>query len=83
MISTPFDSLSVIIPIKYGICEIVGVPNPWVGFGINEFKFKFKFRGDLYEEIYKFSFVCFKGKEIPELIGYITCKRVSFFKNFI
>jgi hypothetical protein len=60
MISTPFDSLSVIIPIKYGICEFVGVPNPWFGFGINEFKFKFL--GDLNEEICKFSFVCFKGK---------------------
>jgi hypothetical protein len=64
MISTPFDSLSVIIPIKYGICEFVGVPNPRVGFGINEYKFKFKFKflGDLNEEIYKFSFVFFKGK---------------------
>jgi hypothetical protein len=58
MISTPFDSLSVIIPIKYGICEFVGVPNLWL-----------KFLRDLNEEIYKFSFVCFKGKYIPELIG--------------
>jgi len=61
MVSTPFDSLSVIIPIKYGICEFVGYnSNPSVVFGINEFKFKFL--GDLNEEICKFSFVCFKGK---------------------